>query len=84
MNLNRRKFLTLSALTGIISTNPAAARALTLPEPSPKARLRLSCQDNVAPGKTLAEKLAFLEANGCEGRDRTGEFPLNRRARCHS
>ena len=66
MDLNRRKFLTLSALTGIISTNPAAARTLTLPEPSPKARLRLSCQDNVAPGKSLAEKLDSLEANGFE------------------
>src|ERR1035437_5237944 len=66
MNLNRRNFLTLSALTGIISATPPAVRALTLPEPTQKARLRLSCQDNVAPGKTIAEKLDFLEANGFE------------------
>ena len=66
MHLNRRKFLTLSALTGIISATPPTARALTLPEPSAKARLRLSCQDSVAPGKTIAEKLDFLEANGFE------------------
>src|ERR1051325_6693665 len=66
MNLNRRKFITLSALTGIVSAAPPTARALTLPDPSPKARLRLSCQDNVAPGKTIAEKLDFLEANGFE------------------
>ena len=66
MNLNRRKFLTLSALTGIVSATPLTVRALTLPEPAQKARLRLSCQDNVAPGKTIAEKLDFLEANGFE------------------
>src|ERR1039457_978671 len=66
MNLDRRKFLTLSALAGIISANPSAVRALTLPEPAQKARLRLSCQDGVAPGKTIAEKLDFLEANGFE------------------
>ena len=66
MNLNRRKFLTLSALTGIVGAIPPTVQALTLPEPSPKARLRLSCQDGVAPGKTIAEKLDFLEANGFE------------------
>lgn len=66
MNLNRREFLTLSALTGIVSAAPGAATALTLPDPAQKARLRLSCQDSVAPGKTIAEKLDFLEANGFE------------------
>ena len=66
MNLNRRKFLTLSALTGIVGASAPAARALSLPDPAQKARLRLSCQDSVAPGKTIAEKLDFLEANGFE------------------
>ncbi len=66
MNLNRRKFLTLSALTGIVGAAPREVRALTLPDPAQKARLRLSCQDSVAPGKTIAEKLDFLEANGFE------------------
>lgn len=66
MNLNRRHFLTLSALTGIISVAPSTGRALTLPDLFQKARLRLSCQDSVAPGKTIAEKLDFLEANGFE------------------
>src|ERR1035437_556674 len=76
MNLDRRKFLTLSALTGIISATPSPVRALTLPEPSPKARLRLSCQDSVAPGKTIAEKLDFLEANGFEAFEPHGkDFP---------
>jgi sugar phosphate isomerase/epimerase len=64
MNLNRRKFLTLSAVTGVMGATPPVVQALTLPEPSQKARLRLSCQDSVAPGKTIAEKLDFLEANG--------------------
>jgi len=64
MNLDRRKFLTLSALAGIASAAPRAVEALTLPEPSSPARLRLSCQDSVAPGRTIAEKLDFLEANG--------------------
>jgi sugar phosphate isomerase/epimerase len=67
MNLNRRKFLTVSALTGMVSATPPLARGLALPDPSPKARLRLSCQDSVAAGRTLAEKLDFLEANGFEG-----------------
>ncbi|WP_040550463.1 sugar phosphate isomerase/epimerase family protein [Pedosphaera parvula] len=67
MNLNRRKFLTVSALAGIVSaTTPRPVQAVTLPDPSTKARLRLSCQDTVAPGKTIAEKLDFLEANGFE------------------
>jgi sugar phosphate isomerase/epimerase len=67
MKMDRRKFLTVSALTGIVSaTTTPAVRALTLPDPSTKARLRLSCQDSVAPGKTIAEKLDFLEANGFE------------------
>lgn len=65
MNVNRRKFLKLSALTGVVgAAAPTHIRALTLPDPSPKARLRLSCQDTVAPGRTIAEKLDFLEANG--------------------
>ncbi len=55
MNLNRRKFLGLSALTGIVSAAPSSARALTLPYPPQKARLLLSCQDSVAPGKTISE-----------------------------
>jgi sugar phosphate isomerase/epimerase len=66
MNVNRRKFLTLSALTGIVGATAPTARALTLPDPKQKARLRLCCQDSVAPGKTMAEKLDFLEANGFE------------------
>jgi sugar phosphate isomerase/epimerase len=67
MKLNRREFLTVSAITGVLGAASPAARAFTLPDPPQKARLRLSCQEGVAPGKSVAEKLDFLEANGFEG-----------------
>jgi sugar phosphate isomerase/epimerase len=78
MNVNRRKFLKLSALTGMAgaAAAPTNVRALTLPDPSPKARLRLSCQDTVAPGKTVAEKLDFLEANGFDAYEPHGKTLL--------
>ncbi len=59
--------MTASAATGIIGAVAPAAQAFTLPDPAQKARLRLSCQEGVSAGKTLAEKLDFLEANGFEG-----------------
>jgi sugar phosphate isomerase/epimerase len=67
MKLNRREFLTASAVTGIVSAIVPSAKAFTLPDPPQKARLRLSCQEDVAPGKSLTEKLDFLEALGFEG-----------------
>jgi sugar phosphate isomerase/epimerase len=67
MNLNRREFLTVSAVTGVVGAVAPSARAFTLPDPPQKARLRLSSQEGVAPGKSLTEKLDFLEAQGFEG-----------------
>ena len=67
MKINRREFLAASAITTVIGATAPLAGAATLTEPEPKARLRLSCQEGVAPGKSLAEKLDFLEANGFEG-----------------
>jgi sugar phosphate isomerase/epimerase len=67
MKLNRREFLTVSAVTGVLGAVAPAAKAFTVPDPPQKARLRLSCQEGVSAGKTLAEKLDFLEANGFEG-----------------
>jgi sugar phosphate isomerase/epimerase len=67
MKLNRREFMTVSAVTGLLGAAAPAAKAFSLPDPAQKARLRLSCQEGVAPGKSLAEKLDFLEANGFEG-----------------
>ncbi len=45
---------------------PTLSAAETGP-PTQPVRLRLSCQDGVAPGKNLNEKLDFLEALGVEG-----------------
>jgi sugar phosphate isomerase/epimerase len=67
MNLNRRQFLTASAVTGLVGGLAPAASAFTLPDPPQKARLRLSCQEGVAPGNSLAEKLDFLEGLDFEG-----------------
>ena len=59
--------MTVSAVTGIVGAVAPAAKAFTLPDPPQKARLRLSCQEGLPAGKTLTEKLDFLEANGFEG-----------------
>ena len=67
MQLNRRQFLTVSAATGVVGAVAPTARAFTIPDPPHPARLRLSCQEGVAPGKSLAEKLDFLEELGFEG-----------------
>ncbi len=67
MKLNRRNFLTASAATGVLGAVAPTVHAFTLPDPPQPARLRLSCQEGVAPGKTLAEKLDFLEQLGFEG-----------------
>ena len=64
MKPTRREFLILSAVGGAVTALVPAACAFTLPDPPKKARLRLSCQEGVAPGKTLAEKLDFLEEHG--------------------
>ena len=83
MQTSRRKFLALSSLGTAAAALPGAVvRAADTPQPAdrrssaPKALLRLSCQESVAPGKSLTEKLDFLEANGFEaiepgGRDLT-------------
>jgi sugar phosphate isomerase/epimerase len=67
MKLNRRHFLTVSAVTGLAGTVAPAASAFSLPDPPQPGRLRLSCQEGVAPGKSLAEKLDFMEEMGFEG-----------------
>jgi sugar phosphate isomerase/epimerase len=78
MKVNRREFLTVSAATGVIGASALSTRAFTVPDPPQVARLRLSCQEGVAPGKTLAEKLDFLEANGFEGFEPGGGGLANR------
>src|SRR5512143_3908416 len=67
MKLNRRQFLTVSAATGVIGSVAPVAGAFPYPDPPQPGKLRLSCQEGVAPGKTLAEKLDFMEQLGFEG-----------------
>ncbi|HEY5913568.1 MAG TPA: sugar phosphate isomerase/epimerase family protein [Verrucomicrobiae bacterium] len=67
MKLNRRNFLTVSAMTGVAGAMAPTAKAFNLPDPPQPGRLRLSCQEGVAPGKSLAEKLDFMEELGFEG-----------------
>lgn len=66
MKSNRRDFLKLTAVSSAAVAVPAAARAFTLSDPPQPARLRLACQEGVAPGRTLTEKLDFLEGLGIE------------------
>lgn len=66
MITTRRSFMSLSAVGAAAAALPRVAAAAPAAEPS-KAVLRLSCQEGVAPGRNLAEKLDFLEANGFEG-----------------
>ena len=67
MNVNRRQFFTAAGMAGAVAALPRTAEAVALTEWTPTARLRLSCQEGVAPGQTLAEKLDFLEGLGFEG-----------------
>ncbi len=67
MEVNRRDVLKMSALTGLAAAVPQSASAITLPDPAQKAVLKLSCQDGIAPGDTLTEKLDFIEKCGFVG-----------------
>lgn len=67
MSMRRREFFALSAMAGVFAGVQPAARALQIPDPAQPARLRLACQEGVAPGKNLGEKLDWLEAHGFEG-----------------
>ena len=81
MTLNRRNFLkaTLagaalttsgSVLTACAGKQPAETPAAAAPAGiayNPAAQLKLSLQEGVAPGESLAEKLDFMEENGVVG-----------------
>lgn len=66
-SMRRREFFALSAMAGVFAGVQPAAKALQVPDPAKPASLRLACQEGVAPGKTLTEKLDWLEAHGFEG-----------------
>jgi len=67
MVINRRNFLKATAATGLVAALPGETGAFTLPDPPRPAKLKLSCQEGVAPGKSLNEKLDFLEEHGFVG-----------------
>lgn len=69
MQTTRRSFITLSAAGAAAAAMPTrlAAQATAPSDAKPEAVLRLSCQEGVAHGGSLNEKLDFLEANGYEG-----------------
>jgi sugar phosphate isomerase/epimerase len=74
MNSERRKFFkTAGALTAVSGIVPGAAAAFTLPDPAEKAELKISCQEWITPGNTLAEKLDFLEKHGYSGLEISGK-----------
>ncbi|HET6556283.1 MAG TPA: sugar phosphate isomerase/epimerase family protein [Prolixibacteraceae bacterium] len=72
MTFNRRSFLgtaasgaALVASGGFFSSFRSESQAPVGKKHSPK--LRISCQEGVAPGSTLTEKLDFMESLGIEG-----------------
>ena len=78
MIIGRRRLIGLSAVAGLASVMDWADQAGGVPEPLPSSQLKLSSQESVAPGKTLTEKLDFLEENGFEGIEPGGDG-LNKR-----
>ena len=71
--LNRRSFISLSAVAGAMASVSPTASAFTLPDPKQPAKLRISCQESVAPGNTLTEKLDFIESLGIEAIEPGGD-----------
>jgi sugar phosphate isomerase/epimerase len=51
----------------VVAALPESTQAIAIPDPPQKAVLKMSCQEGVAPGKTLTEKLDFMEKHGIEG-----------------
>jgi sugar phosphate isomerase/epimerase len=78
MKINRRNFIKISAATGVAAAIPQTLKAIEVPDPPQKAVLKLSCQEGVAPGKTLEEKLDFLEEHGFVGIEPSGRDLANR------
>jgi sugar phosphate isomerase/epimerase len=68
MTQTRRTFIAGSALlgAGMIAAAPSA-RAFSVNENGKEGLFKLSCQEGVAPGRSLNEKLDFLEEHGFEG-----------------
>ncbi len=65
--MNRRRFFAIASISGICAGTLPRTFAQKPPTPAQAGRLRLSCQEGVAPGNSLGEKLDFLEKHGFEG-----------------
>lgn len=73
MSINRRDFFKLTgASSAALAFGCADSGKLKIPKPASAAQLKLSCQENVAPGETLTEKLDFLEQHGFAGIEPSG------------
>lgn len=67
MIMGRREFIKMSAAAGAAAAVSCSDSKFEIPAPEKSAVLKLSCQEGVAPGETLTEKLDFIEANGFTG-----------------
>lgn len=67
MSMGRREFIKMSAAAGATAALAGTASAFEIPGPAKAAVLKLSCQEGVAPGESLNEKLDFIEAHGYVG-----------------
>ena len=69
--MNRRDFLRATLLGGaaiaVASSPIELLSAKDKPKKSSKTPLRISFQEGIAPGKTLGDKLDYMEANGVVG-----------------
>ena len=73
MNFERRKFMKTASVAGALGFFSGPSSAFTLPDPPRRAKLKLSCQENVAPGENMNEKLDFLEKYGFSGVELRGK-----------
>ncbi len=70
MPLNRRSFLGTAVTGAALAASGGLFSSFKSESPSDKkhsSKLKISCQEGVAPGKTLTEKLDFMESLGIVG-----------------
>jgi sugar phosphate isomerase/epimerase len=72
MKIGRRTFIRSSAVAGAFGTGALTAQAMTVPDPPRRAVLKPSCQEEIAPGNSLTEKLDFIEKQGYVGLEVNG------------
>jgi len=78
MNFDRRKFLGITASGAVLAASGSFLTSFSPEKEAGKAELKISCQENVAPGNSLAEKLDFLENLGVAGLEVGGSNLENR------